>query len=366
MLENGARLLPRPEITFERSLLGAAVRGKRVLVTGAGGSIGSALALLLRELEPDRLVLLDSHEASLFQLRQRIATASAAPDVRYVLADLRDRAKVQQTFRRERIDVAFHLAAYKHVPFAEDNVDQVVNVNVIGTLNVVEAAAEHGASTVVYPSSDKAVTPRAVYAATKRIAERVFQAIAAERERPALRVVRLVNVFETQGNVIETFARQIQEGLPLSITDLGMDRYWMTKREATHLLLVAASRPSFEGLYLLDVGKPVRIADTARCLYRLLRDDDGEPEIHVSGIRAGERLHEQLTFPFERIRPTDLAGLLVVDTPAYAVSAQAWIDELTRFRERGYGWEPDEIKRWLLRLVEEGDAVKQGRWGSFR
>ncbi|MGH2459789.1 MAG: SDR family NAD(P)-dependent oxidoreductase [Chloroflexota bacterium] len=352
MIENWAPLLMRPEIQFAREVVESAVRGKRVLITGAGGSIGSALGQTVATFQPERLVLLDSHEASLFRLRQRLEEdAVSEVGAAYVLADLRDRPKVCQVFRRERIDLAFHLAAYKHVPLAEDNLDQVVSVNVLGTLNVVEAAAEFNASTVVFPSSDKAVTALSAYAATKRIVEHVLQSMARESDRPRVRTVRLVNVAGTQGSVIETFVRQALAHLPLSITDPRMDRYWMTMPEAIHLLLAASGRPRLEGLSMLDVGKPVNIAETARRVQALVNPGATPLPPRVTGIRPGERLHEALTYPSERLRETDLPGLLTIETPPSAVGLQTWLDEIRRFRERGYDWEPEELKAWLVRLA---------------
>ena len=348
---NWAQLLHRPEIQFDQSVLEGAIRGKRILITGAGGSIGTSLTRLVQGSDPAQLLLLDSHEASLFHLRQQFADRAERLDVRYILADLRDRSKIQQVFRRGRIDVAFHLAAYKHVPLAEDNVDQYVGVNLLGTLNVVEAAKEAGTSTVVYPSSDKAVTPRGVYAATKRISERVLHALAYDGDQPALRIVRLVNVFGTQGSVVEVFARQIHANLPLTITDPRMDRYWMTMAEATHLLVAGATRQSFEGFYMLDVGEPVCIAETARRVYALLRPAGGEPSLRTTATRPGERLHEALTYPTERCRATDLPGLLTIELPAPTDDSAAWVHELGRLREYSYDWEPAALKAWLLELA---------------
>lgn len=348
-----ARLLHRPEISFARSLFDSAVRGKRVLVIGAGGSVGTALTRIVAAHEPECLLLLDSHEASLVHLRQSMAEDLGRRDAHFVLADVRDRAKVDQVFRRNRIDLVFHLAAYKQVPLSEDNVDQVAGVNLLGALNVVEAAMERGA-TLVYPSSDKAVTPLSVYAATKRIVERMLQSFAFTDPLAALRVVRLVNVFGTQGSVVERFARQIEAGLPLTITDPAMDRYWMTMAEATRLLLVAATRRLNEGIYLLDVGEPVGIGETARRVHALLRPDVGPPVIRETGIRPGERLHEALTFPEERIRPTELPGLLAIAAPAPTADAASWRDELARLRRCGYEWEPARLKAWLLDLAARG------------
>src|SRR5579884_3279912 len=291
MTENWSELLCRPEIEIARPILESAVTGRRVLITGAGGSVGSSLSRLVATLGASELVLLDNHEASLARLSQQLASVQGSSSLRFQLADLRDRRKIDRVFRTFRPEVVFHLGAYKHVTLAEDNVDQVVGVNLIGTLNIVAAARASATSSIVYPSSDKAVTPHRIYAASKRIVERILQAYAEECDHPALRVVRLVNVFGTQGSVIEIFLRQIREGIPLSVTDARMDRYWMTMHEATQLLLTVASRPRYEGYYMIDVGKPVPILETVRRLYALVRPTSGTPTISEIGIRPGERLH---------------------------------------------------------------------------
>lgn len=351
MNENWARLLNRPEIRFERQILEEAIRGKRVLITGAGGSIGSALGQEAAEYQPDRLVFVDSHEASLFRLRERMEELGIRCDAAYVLADLRDRPKVFQTFRRERIESVFHLAAYKHVPLAEDNIDQVVSVNLLGTLNVIEAASEYGTSSVVFPSSDKAVTALSAYAATKRILEHVLYSMATKVDRPRVRIVRLVNVAGTQGGVIETFVRQARTSVPLSITDARMDRYWMTMPEAIQLLLAVSGRPKLEGLYMLDVGEPVSIVETARRVYEMVNPGVTPPPPRITGIRPGERLHEEIKYPNERFRETELAGLRVIETHPSAIDLRIWLDEIASFRQHGYEWEPAKLKAWLLRLA---------------
>lgn len=354
-----ARLLSRPEICFPPRALEAAVRDRRVLITGAGGSIGTRLAELILSCGAGQLLLLDCHEASLFRLRQTLEAAFAGRELRYVLADVRDRLKVFQVFRRSRIDVVFHLAAYKHVPLSEDNADQVAAVNLLGTLNLLDAAREHGTSRLVYTSSDKAVTPLSAYAATKRIVEQLLLSLAEDNTRPGVRVVRLVNVFGTQGSAVETFIRQIREGLPITVTDPRMDRYWMTMREATHLLLAAAGRPAGGAILMLDVGEPVPIVETVRRVYALVHGGGEEPPIRVTGIRPGERLHEQLVRPDERVIATELPGLLEVWPLAAVAEARVWLAELERFREAGYEWDPADTKDWLLKLAS--CLVQDGR-----
>ena len=352
MTEDWSGLLRRPEIQFDRSMLERAVRGRRVLVTGAGGSLGSALSRELVELGAQELLLLDSHEASLVQLARLLDSACpGGPPVRYILADIRDRQKLDQIFRDKPISTIFHLAAYKQVPLAEDNLDQVIAVNVLGTANVYEAAMRHGAEVIAFPSSDKAVNPPSVYGATKRVAERFLLAVGGSQNRPGARVVRLVNVFGTQGSVVELFARQARSGRPLWITDERMDRYWMTMREAIGLLLIAAGRSVFEGIYMLDVGAPVPIIETARAVFRIVSGSADEPQVVTIGARPGERLHEQLTSPDETVHATDVPGLWVIQSAYREADRDTWLAALDRLREWCYTRGGTALRAWLFAVA---------------
>lgn len=302
------RLLGRPVIRFAPEVLRPAVAGRRVLVTGAGGSLGRALVRWLVAAEPAALVLLDHHEPSLFQLRQ--AVGAVPVPCRFVLADVRDRVRLERLLTRERIAVVFHLAAYKHVTSGEENPEAVVEVNVLGTLRLLEAAALAGVERFVYPSTDKAVRPPSLYGATKRLVELVLRARAQAGLGPPAVAVRLVNVLGSQGSVIEIFLQQIMAGQPLSLTDPAMRRYWITEDEAVGLLLVAAwLRES--GPLVLDLGEPVPLVEIARRLWRAL-GREGEPPLRVVGPRPGERLVEELTYPDERLRPTAVPGVRAV------------------------------------------------------
>ncbi|HLZ10438.1 MAG TPA: SDR family NAD(P)-dependent oxidoreductase, partial [Chloroflexota bacterium] len=222
-------LLDRPEFALPPGQLDSVIGGKTILVTGAGGTVGRELVGLLLKGRPASLVLLDSHEASLARLISDVESGDKSDTVlSFVLADVRDRKKVDATFRRYRCDIVFHLAAYKQVPLAETNIDQVLDVNVLGTSNVFERAADHGVSTFTFPSTDKAVNPFGLYGASKRIVERYLTSFAGTGTGPTVRVARLVNVFGSQGSVAEIFARQIERGQPIGITDIQMDRYWIT------------------------------------------------------------------------------------------------------------------------------------------
>ncbi|MGE5620840.1 MAG: polysaccharide biosynthesis protein [Sphingomonadaceae bacterium] len=325
-------LLGRP--TPPLDLVGAEelIAGRRVLVTGAAGSVGGPLTLQLARLRPASLILLDHHEHSLFRLKLEAGPRLEVP-ARWVLADLRDRRKLERVFREGRPEVVFHMAAYKHVPLGEENPDQTVEVNLGGTRALIETAAEHGTIRFVYPSSDKAVNPPSVYGSTKRIAERLTQA--AEKEMsPGFSIVRFVNIVGTRGSVIETFLAQIAAGKPLTLTDPGMTRYWITMAEATRLVLQTAAAPNSGVVYMPDAGEPINLAELARHLYGLLVPGRTECPIQYIGPRPGERMHEILLSDYESAIPTPYPGILQVlssrsDLPTYQeLSSQ--IDSLLR------------------------------------
>lgn len=344
------RLLGRSEIHFDVETLKRLMRGRSVLVTGAGGSVGGALADLLPSLGTERIVFLDSHEASLVRLRQRWLSANGSLQAHFVLADVRNDRKISRVFREFTIDTVFHLAAYKQVPLAEDNVDQIIDVNIGGALTVAEVAIAYDAETFVYPSTDKAVNPPSVYGATKRVVERFLVSFARQANRPAFRLVRLVNVFGSQGSLVEVLAHQLASGDPLTITDPAMDRYWITMSEATQLLVAAASRPTFEGIYILDTGEPMRLLETARRVTQLLRPGE-EPEIRIIGARPGERLHEELAYSFESRYPTDLDGLVVLAQPKSVATPDAWVKELHSLLGQSDDTETGELRDRLFQLA---------------
>lgn len=313
-------LLGRPSPPL--GLLGAEelIAGRRIAVTGAAGSVGSPLVQLLASLRPASLLLLDHHEHSLFRLKLESGQRLGVP-ARWALADIRDRRKLERLFREERPEMVFHLAAYKHVPLGEENPDQTVGVNLAGTRALIEVSAEFGVDRFLYPSSDKAVNPPSVYGSTKRIAERLV--LAADREFPmGLSIVRFVNIVGTRGSVIETLSAQIAAGKPLTLTDAGMTRYWITMPEATRLLVQTISNPGSGVIFMPDTGPAINLGEMARHLFRLLSPRGGECPIQFIGARPGERMHEILLSDFERAEATPYPGIVQVvssrtDLPTY-------------------------------------------------
>lgn len=316
-------LLGRPPVTADLTALRGLVEGRTVMVTGAGGSIGSRLSLLLARLRPARLVLLDSSELNLFEIDRRCA--ARAPDVTRLdaLCDIRDRATLERWFAATRPELVFHAAALKHVPLLERHPEEAVLTNVLGSLNVAELAKAHGARAAVLLSTDKAVNPSSVMGATKRCAELVFQAFWCPRRPGAAEAdtrfvgVRFGNVLGSTGSVVPLFREQIERGGPVTVTHPEMTRFFMTIGEAVHLMVEAAAFILHEdrtegGVLVLDMGAPVRIVDLAERLIGLMgHRPHEEVAITFTGLRAGERLHEALAVEQERLGPLPAPGILL-------------------------------------------------------
>ena len=294
---NLSTLLGRPTRTVPIDAGAATLRDACVLVTGAGGSVGSALVSRLAPHRPARIVALDSHEASLFRLGR-----DAPPDVTMdlELADVRNEAKLARLFRTYRPDVVIHLAAYKHVPIGERAPDEPVSVNVIGTDTIAHVAMTFGARHLVYTSSDKAVNPPSVYGATKRLAEALLQAHAQAHSTTAIHILRYVNILGTSGSVIETFAAQILAGSALTITDRRMTRYWMAMDEGVALICHSLGLPTGSHT-LLDVGDPHPVHSLGERVAAVIRPAGPPPAFVELGARPGERLFEELASPNEQL-----------------------------------------------------------------
>jgi FlaA1/EpsC-like NDP-sugar epimerase len=285
-----ADLLGRHQVETDLEKIAGYLRGKRVLVTGAGGSIGSELCRQLDRFEPAELMMLDRDESALHavQLSLRGRALLDGPDL--VLADIRDTSAIERVFATHRPQVVFHAAALKHLPLLERHPDESVKSNVLGSLTVLRAAQRHGVERFVNISTDKAADPTSVLGYTKRIAERLTAHVAAESGRAFLSV-RFGNVLGSRGSVLPTFRAQVEAGGPITVTDKDVTRYFMTVEEAVQLVVQAGAigRPG-EAL-VLDMGEPVRINDVAR---RLAARAPRPVKVAYTGLRPGEKLHEQL------------------------------------------------------------------------
>ena len=316
-------LLGRPQARLDPLTTSQLIKGRRVLVTGAGGSIGGELSRQISALLPAEIVLLDHSEHALYQID--LALRGSAPRVprHTVIADVRDQTRINRVFQKYRPELVFHAAALKHVPLVEANPIEGINTNVLGTVNVAEAAREFDADAMVLISTDKAVNPSSVMGASKRLAELWCQALDLDsRESHSTRfvAVRFGNVLGSNGSVVPLFQKQIATGGPLTVTHPDMTRYFMTLREAVELVLHASVlgriSPPDGRIYVLDMGEPVKIVDLARQMIRLAGLKPNEDmEIEFIGSRPGEKLLEEVYNEGHPLLPTKSQSILVCMPP---------------------------------------------------
>ena len=285
-------LLGRDTVNVEMEMIRANLTGKRVLITGGAGSIGRELARQVAEFGPERLVVLDRAENSMYFTELELRKRFPGVEIDCVVGDILDRARLGEVMEACAPHIVFHAAAYKHVPMMEANAVEAFKNNVFGTRNVAEKAAELGADRFVLISTDKAVNPASIMGGTKRLAELVLQEIPS---RTRFISVRFGNVLGSDGSVIPLFKKQIAEGGPVTVTHPEVTRYFMTISEAVQLVLQAGSMGSGGEVFLLDMGQPIKIVDLARNLIELsgFRPDE-DIEIVFTGLRPGEKLHEEL------------------------------------------------------------------------
>lgn len=287
-------LLRREPTQIQNQLVGDVITGKRVLVTGAGGSIGREVCRQIARWGPQNLILLGHGENSIFEVMEELQEDFPTLPLLPVIADIRDMPRMESTFKTFRPQVIFHTAAHKHVPLMESNVEEAISNNILGTRNICRLANAADIERLVLISTDKAVRPVNVMGATKRIAEMIVVE-AARRSGRAYSVVRFGNVLGSRGSVVQTFKRQIAHGGPVTITHPDMTRYFMTIPEAVHLVLQASAMGEGGEIFLLNMGKQVRIVDLAEDLIRLSGLEPGKDiEIAFTGIRPGEKLSENL------------------------------------------------------------------------
>jgi FlaA1/EpsC-like NDP-sugar epimerase len=348
-------LLTRPIVHLNVEACAATLGGKRVLITGGAGSIGSELARQVLSVKPASVLAVDMNETGLFELEGDLAAIRGSVPVRTTIADVTDPRRIRELFLRERPEVVFHAAAYKHVPLVEANPDQGFATNVLGTLSVCEAAVAAGVERVVVISTDKAVNPSSFMGLTKRVAELMVVAVGQTgAASTVLSAVRFGNVLGSRGSVVPTLLRQIEAGGPITITDPAAQRFFMTVSEAASLVLLSAAFGESGGLFVLDMGDEVRIGQLAERLMRLKGLRPGrDVSIEYVGLRPGEKLREELHASDERLIKTDRAAVWRVQ-PDYSVDGDALLNGVRDLdnRRRADGLEAAEYPGLLRSLID--------------
>jgi len=344
-------LLRREPIKTDLDQVASLVTGKVVMVTGAGGSIGSELCRQLARLNPAKVVAVGRGENSIFELIQEFSRVTPRLKIEPVIGDVRDQSRMAAVVKSHRPFSVFHAAAHKHVPLMEANVAEAVLNNVLGTRNLVTECVEHDVEHFVLISTDKAVRPTSVMGATKRIAEHLVHQCALNR-KSAYVSVRFGNVLGSRGSVVPTFMRQIADGGPVTITHPDMTRYFMTIPEAVQLVLQAAALGNQGEVFVLDMGEPVRVFDLAADLIRLSGLEPGvDIEVRFTGTRPGEKLYEELFFQGAHVTPTVHPKILRAHDAESANESAEDIESLISLaRDNRPG---REIRRVIRKLVPE-------------
>jgi len=309
-------ILGREPVAVDLKKVAGYISGKPVLVTGAGGSIGSELCRQIARCEPSSLIMVDQGEGSLFQIEQELAGERKFARTRAIVADIANRARIRAIFDEYKPDIIFHAAAYKHVPLMEANPIEAIENNLLNTRVVAETAIQAGVERFVFISTDKAVHPSSVMGTSKALTERLVQTFARDGSCKFM-IVRFGNVLDSSGSVVPTFKQQIAHGGPVTVTHPDMTRYFMTIPEAVQLVIQAGGMGEGGEVFVLDMGEPVSILELARTMIKL---SGFEPEkdipIEFSGIRPGEKLHEQLFWDDEEVLPTEYKKILMAKNAA--------------------------------------------------
>jgi len=363
-------VLRREPIQLDATALRAAVDGKVVLITGAGGSIGSELARQVAALQPRNIVLLGRGENSLWRIQRDMQYLTPTQAFSLELMDIRNRSGLREVFERYHPEIVLHAAAHKHVPFLETHPCEAVENNILGTFNVMEAARDFGSERVVSISTDKAVNPTNVLGASKRVAECIVlymgeQAIGKGR----FASVRFGNVLGSRGSVVPIFKEQIEQGGPLTVTHPAMTRFFMTIPEASQLVLQAALFGDTSRVYVLDMGEPVKILDLAMDMARLSGLTPGRDiKIEFVGLRPGEKLHEELFLASERSLTQIHPKILAADAqPIPPAILEEYVEHFRQAVKLPYEERQPEIVRLLKELVPtyKPSVLGVGRFGGF-
>ncbi len=353
-------LLGRPQAKLDKVAMERLIKSRRVLITGAGGSIGSELVRQVSDLSPSHMTLVENSEYGLFRIDLELGKRHPSLSRQALIADVRDADRIDDIMRADSPDLVFHAAALKHVPLVEANVGEGIETNVFGTINVAEAARVHRVKTFVQISTDKAVNPTSVMGVSKRLAEQYCQALDLQNQDDtdtSFVTVRFGNVLGSTGSVVELFRSQLREGGPLTVTHPDMTRYFMTIREAVELVLQASAlgrdeRRQGGKIYVLDMGEPIKIMDLARQMIRLagLRPEK-DIEITITGTRPGEKLFEEVLHGAESPQPTARDGVLIA--APRSTDLESLKSQLNTLRDSEKSGDSAEIIPLLRALVPE-------------
>ena len=341
-------LLGRDPVELDQTLIEKQLRGKRILVTGAGGSIGSEICRQVSSFRPKELIILGHGENSIYQLNMELLGKYVEHfRITPVIADVQDRKRIFEVMEKYRPDVVYHAAAHKHVPLMEINPREAVKNNILGTRNVAEAANHAKVKTFVMISTDKAVNPPNIMGATKRLCEMIVQDMATKSDSTKYVAVRFGNVLGSRGSVIPLFKKQIAKGGPITVTHPDIVRYFMTIPEAAQLVIQAGSLARGGEIFVLDMGKPVRIVDLAKNLIRLSGYSEDDIEIKFTGLRPGEKMYEELLNEGE-INPKQIFPKIHI-----GIADNSKIDRVYDFIEKFEDYSEQELHDELIDIANK-------------
>ena len=353
-------LLGRAPVDVDICQMAGYLTGQVVLITGAGGSIGSELCRQIAPFNPAELLLLGHGENSIFAIHNELQDKFPHLAVRPLIADIQDKARIEEIFAAQRPAVVFHAAAHKHVPLMEANPAEAVKNNVLGTLNVVEAADKYGAKRFVLISTDKAVDPTSVMGASKRVAEIIVQRMG-RQSSTRFCAVRFGNVLGSRGSVVPLFRQQIAQGGPVTVTHPDMTRYFMTIPEAVQLVIQAGAMAGKGEIFILDMGEPVKIIDLARQMIKLSGYEPKEDiAIEITGIRPGEKLEEKLVGEDETMLQTRHGQIFVLPNTGLTRKDIAIMDDLLSLIPR------NRYLHSLVKAIKDGTEEKGEAYPAMR
>ena len=346
-------LLGRKEIFLDKTSLVDFLKGKRILVTGAGGSIGSELVRQCVKYNPSLITLVDFSELNLFEIEREVLNYDSNILFKPILTDIRDFKGIENIFEEFKPQIVFHAAAYKHVPMQENFPWEAIKTNVFGTNNLSSLSIKHDVEKFVLVSTDKAVMPTNVMGATKRLAEILIQSSNSKQNKTDFMAVRFGNVLGSSGSVLTIFKEQIKKGGPITITDPDMERYFMSIPEASQLILQAGSLGTGGEIFILDMGKTIKIMDLALELIKLSGFNPKEIPIEITGSRPGEKKIEELSLPNEKLDKTRHDKIFVLNNEHLSADIERIVLKVSDLQKKSLSYNPKEIKSVLSSILIE-------------